>query len=424
MAGLQYSPLSAILMRILSLSDFYPPVIGGMERHVQSLSRELVSRGHHVAVAAMERPGSPDREIDEGVHVHRVSGFNRALKPFYQSPERPFHPTVPDPGVMWALRRVMRLERPDIVHGRGWILYSALPLKRRGGPAMVVTLHDYGLLCAKRTFMHRGRPCSGPEYAKCIACAAGEMGFANSAGVTTGLRLSAPLHSRVDRFIAVSRSVAEASEHPLGTRGRRPEVIPSLVPDRIVDVARTAPRPAFVPASGPYILYVGGLGPTKGFDVLLEAYAKLTQRLPLVAIATPPATTPADLPPGVSVTVGAAHDEVMGAWAHSTLGVVPSTWPEPFGQVAVEAMACGKAVVASGIGGLADIVADGETGLLVPPGDPEALSAALDKLVADPALRDQMGAAGRIRARRFFASTVAAQVEGVYREVLAERTDS
>lgn len=408
-------------MRILSLSDFYPPVIGGMERHVQSLSRELVRRGHHVAVATLNREGSPSLEIDEGVRVHRVGGFQRLLRPFYQSADRPFHPTAPDPGVMAALYRVLREERPDIVHGRGWIIYSALPLKRVVRTPMIVTLHDYGLMCAKRTYVHEERTCTGPAYRKCVVCAGKAMGIAKAWGVTSGLRVSSPLHSEVDRFIAVSRAVADASRQRLGTRDRRIDVIPSFVPDRVADIARTAHRPAFVPGRGDYLLYVGGLGRTKGLEFLLAAYAQLENRLPLVIIATPPIHQRPKLPPDVTLVVGADHDVVMGAWSHCALGVVPSVWPEPFGQVAVEAMAAGKAVVASDVGGLADIVVSGQTGLLVPPRDSLALSVAIDELLTDPLRREAMGAAGRARVPRFFASTVTAQIETVYEEVLAER---
>jgi glycosyltransferase involved in cell wall biosynthesis len=75
--------------------------------------------------------------------------------------------------------------------------------------------------------------------------------------------------------------------------------------------------------------------------------------------------------------------------------VAPSLWQEPFGLVAVEAMAAGKPVIASRTGGLADIVRDGESGLLVPPGDAPALAAALERLLDDIALRRAMGARAR-----------------------------
>jgi glycosyltransferase involved in cell wall biosynthesis len=404
-------------MRILSVSDFYPPVVGGMERHVQSLAHELVRRGHDVAAASLKTDESPSEEVDGGVRVYRISGLSRLLKPFYQSSERQFHPTVPDPGVMAALHRVMKRESPDVVHVRGWIAYSALALKSVSDAAYVMTLHDYGLVCPKRTYVHQEETCSGPGFRKCVTCAAQPMGAAKSLALTSGLRVSSPLHGAVDRYIAVSRPVAEASGGRLGTRRQRVDVIPSLVPDRVGTIPETAPRPTFVPQEGEYMMFVGGLGANKGLDVLLEARALMTHRVPLVVIATPPLRNPPDLPADVSLVVGCKHDLVMGAWAHCVLGVVPSTWPEPFGQVAVEAMASGKAVVASDIGGLSDIVSPGETGLLVPPRNPAALAAAIDELLSDDSRRNAMGAAGRIRARRFFASNVAAEVEDVYREV-------
>ena len=76
---------------------------------------------------------------------------------------------------------------------------------------------------------------------------------------------------------------------------------------------------------------------------------------------------------------------------------VPSVWEEPFGLVAVEAMACERPVCASRVGGLQDIVVDGETGLLVAPGDAEALATALARLLDDAVLRRSMGTAGRRR---------------------------
>jgi glycosyltransferase involved in cell wall biosynthesis len=85
---------------------------------------------------------------------------------------------------------------------------------------------------------------------------------------------------------------------------------------------------------------------------------------------------------------------LAGAWVQ----VVPSLWAEPFGMVAIEAMMRGTAVLASRGGGLAEIVRDGETGRLLPPGDVAAWSSALLALLQSPALAEQYGAAGRERA--------------------------
>jgi starch synthase len=78
--------------------------------------------------------------------------------------------------------------------------------------------------------------------------------------------------------------------------------------------------------------------------------------------------------------------------------VCPSVWPEPFGMVNIEAMAAGKPVIASRVGGIPEIVVDGETGIMVEPDDPDALATALRNLIDDPSLRAQMGRAGYQRA--------------------------
>lgn len=91
------------------------------------------------------------------------------------------------------------------------------------------------------------------------------------------------------------------------------------------------------------------------------------------------------------------------------------------GQVAVEAMLAGRPVVASEVGGLRDVVRHEYTGLLVPPGDPGALAAALDRLLDDPELRERMGKVGRERARQFEAAAVTPRVVKVFEAALRDR---
>lgn len=96
------------------------------------------------------------------------------------------------------------------------------------------------------------------------------------------------------------------------------------------------------------------------------------------------------------------QEDIWPVWEGCDIAVVPSTEPESFGLVAIEAMSSGRPVVAAGHGGLLDIVADGETGCLVPPNDVVALASALRRLIEAPALRARMGEAGRSRqAARF-----------------------
>jgi glycosyltransferase involved in cell wall biosynthesis len=407
-------------MRIMALSDFYPPVIGGRERNASGMAEELARRGHQVAMVTLGGGDLPAFEIRCGVRIHRVDGWKRALKRFYLDSDRPFHPTIADPGISAALRRVIRIERPQLVQSHSWLLHSFLPLKNWSAAKLVVYLHDYGLICPKKTYVHRGGVCEGPAYAKCCACASAHYGTAKGVALTSGLHISSRLFlGRVDRFLANSAAVARASRLGVGSVAPRIDVVPSFVPDVAVEGAWGTNRPAFLPPEDGYLLFVGALGDHKGLGVLLKAFEALDRSVPLVVIGTPRQDTPNRFPPGVTVVTNATHEDVMASWRRCSIGVVPSTWPEPFGQVAVEAMLSAKPVVASAIGGLLETVVHQETGLLVSPGNVDELRDALAELLDDPARRERLGRAAQVNAQRFTLSRVASQMEQIYAEVLS-----
>jgi glycosyltransferase involved in cell wall biosynthesis len=157
--------------------------------------------------------------------------------------------------------------------------------------------------------------------------------------------------------------------------------------------------------------------------VLLEAWSGLQNRPPLVLAGIRRFDTPSSFPPGVIVADDVLpREEVLHAWGHCLAAVVPSVWPEPFGLVAAEAMAAGKPVVASAVGGLAELVQDGITGIHVPPGDVAALRNALERIVADAPLRARLGAAGRERAQEYSSDVVVGAWEQVFNDVLETRT--
>lgn len=425
-------------MHVLQLTDFYRPVIGGLERHVETLSRELIRYGHTVTIVTLQTGDDPAEEILDGVRVIRIRGWSGSLPVLHADAARPFHPTVPDPGAMAALRRVIQQERPAVVHSHSWIQYSYFPLHRGPrGPAHVVTLHDYGVACAKRTLQHvtrraalsaagpagprhPSRPCSGPRLAKCLACAPEQYGVLKGAAITTGLRASRLLHGRADCYIAISRAIADASRAALPGRSEI-VVVPTIVPNGLPELARSTPRPGFLPPEDGYLMFAGALGPHKGVDVLLEARRRMRNRPPLVLIGTPRADTPRIDDPEVVLARNVPSAQVMASWLRASAAVVPSVWSEPLGQVAVEAMLVGRAVVASDVGGLRDVVQHGVTGLVVPPGDPGALAAALDNLLDDPQTRLRMGEAGRLRARHFEAATLTPRVVEIFDGVLRRR---
>jgi glycosyltransferase involved in cell wall biosynthesis len=154
----------------------------------------------------------------------------------------------------------------------------------------------------------------------------------------------------------------------------------------------TAPRRD----DGRTVTFVGYDFARKGGLVLLEAMALLRRRVPGARLLVAGAPAPARLPAGVAFLGPVEPDELPALLTQSTVFALP-TLQEPFGLAFLDAMACGLPCVGTRVEAVPEIVRDGETGLLVPPGDPVALAAALERLLGDPARARAMGARGRAR---------------------------
>jgi D-inositol-3-phosphate glycosyltransferase len=122
---------------------------------------------------------------------------------------------------------------------------------------------------------------------------------------------------------------------------------------------------------------------------------------------------------------GCRQPDQLHLWYSAADVAVTTPWYEPFGLTPLEAMACGVPVIGSRVGGIAFTIADGETGYLVPPRDPEALCARLEDILRDPARRRRMGRAGRARVLGSFTwQQVAMRTAALYDDFLSECTES
>lgn len=232
-------------MRLLLLAQFFPPDIGGEERHVFNLANTLANRGHEVAVATQCVTGLPQREtLPSGVRVHRFTTMAMGLPGLYAT-DRQHHMPFPDPLGTLNLARILQWERPDVVHAHNWIINSILPLRRRTPRhaefGLVLTLHDYSNVCATKRLMRGGSVCAGPRKAKCIRCAICHYGPIVGSVTATATAAMRPWKERaIDYIVSVSRAVATGNGI---IDGPTASVIPNFILDSVLD-------DAFVASSG------------------------------------------------------------------------------------------------------------------------------------------------------------------------------
>jgi len=160
-------------MKVLMVSDVYPPLIGGQEREIQLLSEGICKKGHQASVCTLSHGASPSTKKENGVKVFRIESIYSQIPYLHLDPNRRFHPPIADPLVTMTLKKIIETETPDIIHAHGWMLYSVLPLEKKYRIPLCVTFHDYGFVCPCRCSpLHPGGVCDEPlaSLQQCLSC--------------------------------------------------------------------------------------------------------------------------------------------------------------------------------------------------------------------------------------------------------------
>ena len=389
-------------MRALILSWEYPPLIeGGLARHVRKLAEGLVAEGVEVHVLARGLERSPAEQEVEGVLVHRVLEPDRPrdLGEFVTWIEH-MNADMLATGVEVGDRYEF-----DVVHGHDWLVASAGDhLAKRFRCPFVVTIHatEYG--------RHQGWVDAHPQsYIHGV-----ERWMAN----------------RAERVITCSSYMREHVADVYALDESRIAVIPNGIdPSELVPVDDLdALRARFAEPHERLVLLVGRLVYEKGFQLALEALPGLIERLGNVRfMVAGSGTAEQELKAQASELGLDAHGTFLG-WIgddvlHSLyriadLTVVPSIY-EPFGLVALEAMASGCPCLVSDTGGLREVVPNEDVGLRFRSSDPGSLGVMAERLLTDEALRDRLVAEASEHVLSFDWADVARQAAGVYEEVVA-----
>jgi alpha-maltose-1-phosphate synthase len=379
-------------LKVLQLTREYPPdFYGGAGVVVGQLSRSLAK----IMDVEVRCWGKADRD-DGGIPVRAYRAWER-LGAVEGGPR--FAPALEALSINLAMARDET--DADVVHAHTWYAdFGAFLVRELYRAPLVVTLHS----------MEPLRPWKKDQLG-------------------TGYRLSSWIEKMVvetaDRVVAVSKGMRDDILRLYRADPERVVVVHNGIdPERY---RRTERREALdrLGIAGDYVLFVGRIADQKGIFDLVEAAGKLPEGVTVVLCAASPDTH--ELEERMRKAVSGRPnirwiyemlkpDETVELYSHARVFCCPSVY-EPFGIINLEAMGCGCPVVATAVGGILEVVVDGETGLLVPPSKPDALAAALNQVLADPELGRRMGAAGRARVEAHFSwDRVAASTAALYRD--------
>lgn len=378
--------------------------------HTKELAKALASTHDVTIYTRTENSGHPARQnISDRLELVRLP-----VGPKKRLTESELLKLVPDFGI--ALAESWAVDPPDVAHSQAWLAgLAALVARENRAIPIVHTCH--GLVSTWLRLAHPNS--SGP----------------NDAGVDPAvaerIRLEQAIAHDVDHLTVTNRDEVD-DLRAMGVRTPKVTVIPSGVD---LEHFRLNGEPASGSADGPQLLMLDGISAHHGVETMVTALRGIPDAELVVAGGPPPNRLKRDESAsrireladqcGVSKRVrllGAVEYDRLPELIRSADAVVSISWYEPTGSAALQAMASGRAVIATAVGALSDVVIPGTTGVVVPPGNPRRLAESTRRLLGDPLRLEGYGLAGRERAEfRHNWSRIATEISQVYEEVTADR---
>ncbi|MBI3932561.1 MAG: glycosyltransferase family 4 protein [Acidobacteria bacterium] len=386
-------------MKVLLVTEVFPPRAGGAGWSTRALAHALRAAGHEVAVVTT----SPGPTEDGGIPVRRLSVHGR--KRF----------VVPR-----AFARELQALDHEVVHAQ----HSLSALGCLGGERdsrVAVTVRDHWPVCFWSTRISRGTLCPECGLLPMTRCVVGHvpapppLAWGAIPYMRADLREKRRALGRAGATLAVSQAIADELR-AVGIP--RVQVIPNIVDaDEAREVARGEPS---MELPERFLLYIGKLEENKGARLLVPAVAAARTGLPLVvlgegSLAHALRFDATEKGVGLVVRGWAEREDVLRAMARAAVLVFPSLWPEPLSRVLLEALALGTPVAAMDTGGTREILANGESGLLV--SDAAGLAGAVAHLATDASLRGRIAEGARERAKAFSPEALVPRYEAVYRRI-------
>lgn len=398
---------------------------GGDSTYTFDLADLLRSHGHEVFHFAMKHRYNADCPEDE-FFVDHVDYRESSQSAGPLARLRDFLRSVYSPEARTKFAALLDRTRPDIIHMQNFrrhLTFSILGPARARGIPVVFTAHDYDPVCPNSLLFAGGgicEVCGGKHYYRALSRRCKQGSLAGTAALALEGYFVRAMHymDGIDRIVTPS-AFARSKFIECGLDPDRIEVIHNFI-----DTSALAPSYG----GGDYVIFFGRLSAEKGIDVLIEAAARVGGTRVVIAGEGP-------LRAGLEARcarLGAGNveflgyvdrEDLMSLIRESMLVAVPSVCYENFPYNVLESFALGKPAVASRIGGIPEMVEDGKTGFLFEPGDSAALARNINRVAADPALRETLGRNARSRVDREFSADIHYNRLSALYESLSHRGD-
>jgi len=402
-------------MRVLHVNKFLYRR-GGAEGYMLDLAELQAKAGHEVAFFGMEHPENPPLPL--AAHFPSFVELDPPPRGAYgrvAAGMRMIHSTDSRRGMDAVISRF----QPDVAHLHN--IYHQLspsvlrPLAAHGVP-VVMTLHDYKLACPSYQFLDHGRICEaclGGRFHNAVLrrCKNGSLGNSLLLAVEATAHRLTGAYDSVGTFVCPSEFMAGK----MLAAGIKPSRLRVL--NHFIDLATIEPKQR---PGGP-VVFAGRLAPEKGVDVLVEAIGLLGDEARLEVAGDGPererleALAEARAPGRVRFWGRLSKGRLMELLSDAAVCAIPSRWYENQPMAVLEAFACGVPVVATGLGGLPELIEPGTDGEIVPSDDPAMLAKAIDGLLHDPVRAFAMGRAGLAKLhQRFTPERHLEQLDDIY----------
>ncbi len=433
-------------MNICIATDLFPPEGGGSERSTYFLAKGLAKRGHNILVVM---PHFGQKTVYEEHKWFKIIRFR-----YPRAPDVPILRNFVKNELFYLfmaqkLKKILKEYRIELIHAQNILtIPPSIIAGRKAKIPVIGTIRDYWPICFRRSFTQPdGNVCEQCNFKNLVNCISLEGMFPSFSMpiifpyIYANLALKQFLLNKADHIVAVSAALRKLLLSRLPVEklknfsqfsSQRISVVPNImpIPSKILNKSelRLMRRKYKFDENDTLILFVGQLTYGKGIRVLIRAIKRLSQKntsLKLVVLGKGPLT---DYIKKMQAIIGdqlryfgfLPYNEVLKFYQMADIVISPSIWPEPLSRVIIEAMALGRPIIATNVGGTPEIITQEKNGILIEPGNPIEIKNAINRLINDPDLRSRIGLEGRKTIEKHYNETsICDKTLSIYHRVLS-----